>query len=86
MLPRAWGNRAGTRSRRCSTCWPETVEDIALIQRAVSTPIATGERLVSQYAEGLSAGASQVMPYVALVLILLLRPYGLFGQPRIERV
>lgn len=30
-------------------CWPETVEDIALIQRAVSTPIATGERLVSQH-------------------------------------
>src|SRR4029078_9003968 len=28
-------------------CWPETVEDIALIQRAVSTPIATGERLVA---------------------------------------
>ena len=42
--------------------------------------------LVSQYAEGLSAGTSQVVPYVALVLILLLRPYGLFGQPRIERV
>lgn len=31
-------------------CWPEAVEDIALIQRAVSTPIATGERLVSQHA------------------------------------
>lgn len=31
-------------------CWPETVDDIASIQRAVSTPIATGERLVSQYA------------------------------------
>src|SRR5205807_8509627 len=31
-------------------CWPETVEDIALIQRAVSTPIATGERLVTQHA------------------------------------
>ncbi len=31
-------------------CWPEAVDDIALIQRAVSTPIATGERLVSQYA------------------------------------
>ncbi|MGH3786518.1 MAG: branched-chain amino acid ABC transporter permease [Pseudonocardiaceae bacterium] len=42
--------------------------------------------LISQYAEGISAGASQVVPYVALVLILLLRPYGLFGQPRIERV
>jgi galactonate dehydratase len=31
-------------------CWPETIQDIALIQRAVSTPIATGERLVSQHA------------------------------------
>jgi galactonate dehydratase len=28
-------------------CWPETMEDIALIQRSVKTPIATGERLVS---------------------------------------
>jgi galactonate dehydratase len=27
-------------------CWPETMEDIALIQRAVKTPIATGERLM----------------------------------------
>src|SRR5918912_763131 len=27
-------------------CWPETVEDMAQIQRSVSTPIATGERLV----------------------------------------
>lgn len=31
-------------------CWPETLEDIALIQRAVSTPIATGERLTSLHA------------------------------------
>ncbi|MBI5396214.1 MAG: D-galactonate dehydratase, partial [Verrucomicrobia bacterium] len=31
-------------------CWPETVDDIALIQRAVRTPIATGERLVTQHA------------------------------------
>ena len=31
-------------------CWPETVEDIAAIQRAVSTPIATGERLIGLYA------------------------------------
>ncbi|HEX5542053.1 MAG TPA: branched-chain amino acid ABC transporter permease [Micromonospora sp.] len=42
--------------------------------------------LLSQYAEGFSAGASQVVPYIVLVLILLLRPYGLFGQVRIERV
>ena len=40
----------------------------------------------SQYAEGVSPGASQVVPYVVLVVILLVRPYGLFGQPRIERV
>ena len=27
-------------------CWPESIDDLAAIQRAVSTPIATGERLV----------------------------------------
>ena len=31
-------------------CWPETMDDIALIQRAVKTPIATGERLVGIHA------------------------------------
>jgi galactonate dehydratase len=31
-------------------CWPEVVDDLALIQRSVSTPIATGERLVGQHA------------------------------------
>jgi galactonate dehydratase len=31
-------------------CWPETLDDIARIQHAVSTPIATGERLVTQHA------------------------------------
>ncbi len=31
-------------------CWPETMEDIALIQRSVKTPIATGERLVGVHA------------------------------------
>lgn len=31
-------------------CWPETIEDIALIQRAVSTPIASGERLITIHA------------------------------------
>jgi branched-chain amino acid transport system permease protein len=40
--------------------------------------------LVSQYADVVSAGA--VAPYLVLVIILLVRPYGLFGQPRIERV
>ncbi|WP_134090859.1 galactonate dehydratase [Olivibacter sp. XZL3] len=31
-------------------CWPETMDDIAMIQRAVKTPIASGERLVGVYA------------------------------------
>lgn len=31
-------------------CWPETMEDIARIQEAVTTPIATGERLITQHA------------------------------------
>ena len=42
--------------------------------------------VASQYAEAISAGASAVVPYAVLVVILLVRPYGLFGQPRIERV
>jgi galactonate dehydratase len=28
-------------------CWPERLDDIADIQRAVSTPVATGERLIT---------------------------------------
>jgi len=31
-------------------CWPETMDEIARIQDAVTTPIATGERLISQHA------------------------------------
>lgn len=31
-------------------CWPECMEDIALIQRSVKTPIATGERLTGIHA------------------------------------
>ena len=31
-------------------CWPETYQDIARIQQAVKTPIATGERLVGIHA------------------------------------
>jgi galactonate dehydratase len=31
-------------------CWPEHMEGIAAVQHAVTTPIATGERMVSQFA------------------------------------
>jgi branched-chain amino acid transport system permease protein len=43
--------------------------------------------LLVQYTAGyLGGGLQQVVPYVVLVLILMIRPYGLFGEVRIERV
>jgi branched-chain amino acid transport system permease protein len=34
----------------------------------------------------MNVNASQILPFVVLVAILLVKPYGLFGQVRIERV
>ena len=34
----------------------------------------------------LGGGVKEVAPFVALVIILMLRPYGLFGKVEIERV
>lgn len=43
--------------------------------------------LLIQFTAGyVGGGLEQVIPYMALVLILLVRPYGLFGEIRIERV
>lgn len=43
--------------------------------------------LLKQFTAGyLDPGLANVIPYIALVLILLVRPYGLFGETRIERV
>jgi branched-chain amino acid transport system permease protein len=43
--------------------------------------------LLIQYTAGyIGGGLEQVIPFVVLILILMLRPYGLFGQTRIERV
>jgi branched-chain amino acid transport system permease protein len=43
--------------------------------------------LLVQYTAGyVGRGLEQVLPFVILVLILLVKPYGLFGQVRIERV
>ena len=43
--------------------------------------------LLQQYTSGyVGGGLQQVVPFVVLVLILLVRPYGLFGEVRIERV
>jgi branched-chain amino acid transport system permease protein len=43
--------------------------------------------LLASYTGGYYGGGLEtVIPYIALVLILLVKPYGLFGQVRIERV
>lgn len=43
--------------------------------------------LLVQYTAGyLGGGLQQVIPYILLVFILMVRPYGLFGEVRIERV
>ncbi|MGH3665459.1 MAG: branched-chain amino acid ABC transporter permease [Egibacteraceae bacterium] len=42
--------------------------------------------LISYTAGYVGGGWQQVIPYVVLVLILMVKPYGLFGQVRIERV
>lgn len=39
-----------------------------------------------QYAPWLGTGFQTVMPYVVMLLILLLRPYGLFGTKEVKRV
>jgi branched-chain amino acid transport system permease protein len=39
-----------------------------------------------QYAEFLGDHFDAVMPYVVMVLILLFRPYGLFGTPEVKRI
>jgi branched-chain amino acid transport system permease protein len=43
--------------------------------------------LLTAYTAGyVGGGLQQVIPFIVLVLILLVRPYGLFGEVRIERV
>jgi branched-chain amino acid transport system permease protein len=45
------------------------------------------ENLSAGYLDGpLGGGVREVAPYVFLVIILLVKPYGLFGRERIERV
>ena len=43
--------------------------------------------LLKQYVSGYAdPGLAEVIPYVVLVAILIVRPYGIFGETRIERV
>lgn len=49
--------------------------------------IGVGEALASRFLDPLTAGAaSLVFPYVLMILVLLVRPQGLFGWRKIERL
>ena len=42
--------------------------------------------LLETYTGGIGQGLNQVLPFIVLIMILMVRPYGLFGQEIIERV
>lgn len=49
--------------------------------------VGVGEALASRFLDPLTAGAaSLVFPYVLMILVLLLRPQGIFGWRKIERL
>ena len=52
--------------------------------------IGIAEQLAStyqfQYFSFLGQGFAQVVPYLVMFLVLLVRPYGLFGTKEVERV
>jgi branched-chain amino acid transport system permease protein len=45
----------------------------------------TGNYL-AQWTDRLGTGYQLVVPYVVMLLVLLIRPYGLFGTPEVRRV
>ncbi len=55
----------------------------ALVVAVAETLAATYQ---PEYASFLGKGFSQLVPYVVMFLVLLFRPYGLFGTKEIERV
>jgi branched-chain amino acid transport system permease protein len=41
---------------------------------------------LSQYSGTLGPGYSTIVPYIVMLIVLIVRPYGLFGTPEIRRV
>lgn len=41
---------------------------------------------LSQYTSTLGPGYSTIVPYVVMLIVLVVRPYGLFGTPEVRRV
>lgn len=44
------------------------------------------EALSQRYLEAYLPGFTEALPFVVVLLVLLVRPYGLFGERQIERV
>jgi len=40
----------------------------------------------SRFANVLGAGIHEITPYLIMILVLLIRPYGLFGTRKVERI
>jgi branched-chain amino acid transport system permease protein len=41
---------------------------------------------LSDYTTTLGTGYPLIVPYILMLIVLLVRPYGLFGTPEIRRV
>jgi len=44
------------------------------------------EALSQRYLEPVLPGCTEALPFLVVLLVLLVRPYGLFGERQIERV
>ena len=91
-------DRRRYRHRRASRPWPcgrfpaVILGGLDSVQGALAGGLAIGLAEVfagsylSTYTDTLGTGYALVVPYVVMLLVLLVRPYGLFGTPEIRRV
>ena len=40
----------------------------------------------SRFASVLGAGFHEIAPYIIMIIVLLIRPYGFFGTKKVERI
>ena len=82
VTSRRWTRTRRVRSARLPGCHPRRT---GLGPGTIIGGLTMG--LLAQFVSGyLDPGLATVIPYIVLVLILLVRPYGILGETRIERV
>ena len=72
-----------TLRRRKFTQDAQAIREICLDKNVGGLVIGLLETYTGGY---IGSGLSQVLPFIVLILILMVKPYGLFGEVRIERV